>query len=236
MSINIPLALKGSRLFSGLPPSELAMVEKIALPKEHRKEEMIFGEGEPARGFYLLVKGRVKIFRLSPGGKEQIFHIISPGETFAEAAVFSGNYYPAHAQALANSETLFFPKEKFFSLIESHPRLALNMLATLSVFLRQFAQMVEDLSLKEVNSRLASYILNLARSRNIPLSDGTEVELDVSKTQLASRLGTVNESLSRALNKLKGLHLIGIHKKKVTINNVKALEEVASGIKTDSRS
>ncbi len=153
--------------------------------------EIIFSEGEPASGFYILLSGRLKIYKLSLEGKEQILHIIEPGEPFAEVALFSETKFPAYAEAIEKSEVMFLSRNAFRQLIGNDPSIAMNMLAILSQRLKYFTRLIEDLSLKEVPQRLAAYLLFLARREG---SD--HVSLGISKGQLASLLGTIPETLS----------------------------------------
>jgi CRP/FNR family transcriptional regulator len=146
----------------------------------------------------------VKIFKISTEGKEQILHFVGPGESFGEVSVFTGQGFPADAVAAVQSGLLFFARSSFISLIRKDPALALNMLAQLSRRLRQFAGLIEDLSLKEVPGRLAKYLLYLGGRDG----DAGAVELDVSKGQLAALLGTIPETLSRILARMNRQGLI----------------------------
>ena len=128
--------------------------------------------------------GKIKVFKLSPDGKEQILHVFGPGEPFGEASVFAGHHFPAHAEALEQSRVFFFPRAAFVELIKEDPSLALNMLAMLSRRLRTFATLVEDLSLKEVPGRLAAYLLYVSEQR----AKTNDLKLDIAKNQLASLL------------------------------------------------
>jgi CRP/FNR family transcriptional regulator len=201
------------------------------LPKRVKRREILFTDGEEARGFYVVLSGKMKIYKVSPEGKEQILHIVSSPDAFAEAALFLEGTYPAFAEALSDSQLLFFPKRNFVQLIEKNPRLSINMIVTLSHYLRRFAMLVEELSLREVSSRIAKYLLDLSvrsmKEGRIP----KEVELDLSKTQLALRLGTISETLSRTLAKLKAKGLIDVRGNRIQILNREALGELASGIK-----
>ena len=124
---------------------DLAM---IVTDQVFRKGETIFSEGEDGNGFYVVITGRVKIFKLSSEGKEQILHFFGPGEPFGEVPVFTGQHFPANAEAMEESRVFFFPRKSFVDLIKRNPSLALNMLAVLSKRLRRFAALIDDLSLK----------------------------------------------------------------------------------------
>ncbi|WP_022852415.1 Crp/Fnr family transcriptional regulator [Thermodesulfatator atlanticus] len=213
-------------LFKGLSQEQLEALSRITYPKSLKKGEIIFTEGEPARGFYLIHQGRVKIFKESPSGKEQILHILGDGEPFGEVPVFAGLDFPANALALSPCKLFYIPRQEFVALIREDPSLALNMLGILSRRLRQLVNMVEALSLKEVSERLASYLLYLSEQTGKPHFD-----LGMNKSQLASFLGTSPETLSRMFSKLQRLGLIRVKGKEVEILAREGLAEIAAGIK-----
>ena len=214
-------------LFEGLPREQHEDLARIAVDRSYKQGQMIFWEEDEGTGFYVLISGRVKIFKLSPEGKEQILHVISPGEPFGEVSVFAGQRFPAHAEALDPSRILFFPRDAFVELIKKDPSLALNMLAVLSQRLRRFTHMIEDLSLKEVPGRLAAYFLYLSEQSN----GSNDLELDIAKGQLASLLGTIPETLSRILAKMVRQGLILSDGRHITIVDRQGLEEVAAAEK-----
>jgi CRP/FNR family transcriptional regulator len=156
---------------------------------------------------------------------------VSAPDAFAEAALFLEGTYPAFAEALSDSQLLFFPKRDFIQLIEKNPQLSINMIVSLSQFLKKFALLIEELSLKEVSSRIAKYLIDLSLKQSKEGKSSREVELDLSKTQLASKLGTISETLSRTLAKMKAKRIIDVKKNRILIMNREALEELASGMK-----
>jgi CRP/FNR family transcriptional regulator len=172
-----------------------------------------------------VLDGKVKVYKLSAEGKERILHIVHPGGTFAEAAIFGNGLYPAYAEPLIPSMLLYIPRDGFLQLLATNGRIAINMIAGLSRFLRQFAQQIEELTFKDVPSRLARYLLDLSRGRQMT------VELPISKSQLASNLGTVSETFSRTLRKLSDDDLIRVSGKWVEILDVERLEELAEKCK-----
>lgn len=214
-------------LFKGLPETQLRALSHITVTRGLARGEMVFSEGDEATGFYVILSGKIKIYKLSWEGKEQILHIFGPGDPFGEVAVFSGERFPAHAEALEKSEVMLFPRQSFVELIGKDPSLAMNMLALLSLRLKHFTRLIEDLSLKEVPQRLASYLLYLGENRG----DGDTVALKISKGQLASLLGTIPETLSRILNKLTSQQIIMVEGRKIQLMDCKALNDLASGEK-----
>ena len=212
-------------LFRGLSAEQYEQLAMIVVDQEFRRGRTIFSEGDEGVGFYVLISGLVKIYKLSPEGKEQILHVFGPGEPFAEAAVFAGSSYPAHAQALQPSRVFFFPRATFRDLIQANPSLAMNMMAALSLRLKHFAHMIEDLSLKEVPGRLAAHLLYLSGSQG----EADEVQLHIAKAHLASLLGTIPETLSRILARMNKQGLIDSQGQTIKLLDRESLEELASG-------
>jgi CRP/FNR family transcriptional regulator len=232
-------------LFNGLAEADLAQVRAIAVDRFYGRGETIFLEGDPGEGFYIVAAGKVKIFKVSLEGKEQILHIYGPGNPFGEVPVFSGDNFPANAVTLAKSHLLFFSRSGFARLITANPSLSMNMLAVLSMRLREFTVQIENLSLKEVPGRLASYLLYLAEEQAAETAAGQsgqlpeqihlpeqillpeQIHLPISKGQLASLLGTIPETLSRILAKLSGQEMIQVKGNQIEIKDRGLLEELA---------
>lgn len=210
-------------LFRGLPDKQMQEIEGIAVGRHFNKGEAIFSEGDDGKGFYVVADGKVKIFKVSLEGKEQILHIYGPGNPFGEVPVFSGQKFPANAQAILKSYLLFFPRNAFVDLISKNPSLALNMLAVLSMRLREFTIQIENLSLKEVSGRLAAYLLYLADEQGKEDS----AALNISKRQLASLLGTIPETLSRILAKMSSQNLVEVDGRNIRFSNRSRLEDLA---------
>lgn len=211
-------------LFHGLPRAQLEALASIAVLKRAPRGQEIFQHGDPADGFYAVAEGKVKIFNSNPAGKEQILHVFGPGESFGEVAVFERGVFPAAAQALADSELLFFPRRAFGEAIRNDPELAMNMLGLLSVRLRMLVRKIEEVSLKEVPARLAAYLLALPRDRG---SD--RVRLDIPKGQIALSLGTIQETLSRTLKRFAENGLIAMRGREITLSAPERLARIAEG-------
>ncbi len=212
-------------LFHGLHGEQLEEVVDIVADQTFGRGQPVFSEGEEAAGFYVVVSGRVKIFKLSSEGKEQILHFAEPGESFGEVPMFAGGRFPAHAESIEKSRIFFFPRAVFLELIEKDPSLAMNMLAELSMRLRRFTRLVEELSLKEVPGRLAAYLLYLNGR-----GDGSgDLELDITKGQLAGLLGTIPETISRILGKMSSLGFIRVRGRRITLLDRQSLEDLSAG-------
>jgi len=215
-------------LFRGLPDGERRTLADIAEVKTYRRGETIFLDGAEGLGFYVVFTGKVKIYKLSPEGKELVLHIMGPEDSFAEVPVFEGRHYPANAEAIDNTRVLFFPREALLQAIRRDPFLAMNMLAALSARLREFAQRMEDLLLKDVPSRLSAYLLHLSEQ----WKGSDELELDIKKGLLASLIGAKQESLSRILAKMSARRIIEVKGKRIRILDRQKLKKMAAGDRT----
>ncbi len=209
--------------FKGFSDEELDSIRNISVERQYQRGQMVFSDGEAGQGFFLVVTGKVKVYKVSPEGKEKILHILGPGEPIGQVAVFAGESFPANAEAIATSRLLFFPRQAFVELIHERPSLALNMLAILSNRLREFTVQIENLSLKEVPSRLASYLLFQSEKENA----GDTLTLNISKAQLASVIGTIPETLSRILNKMSAKNLIAVNGRTIRLVDREKLELLA---------
>lgn len=214
-------------LFSDLPARDLRSLASFTSQRSYETEEVLFQEGVPAEGFHVVVEGPVKVCRFNVDGREQIMHVFGPGQPCGEVPMFQGQNYPAAALAFGPLTTIYVPRERFVALCRERPAILLSMLAVLSVRLRHFVQLVDDLSLKEVSARLAKYILDLS----VRSGGAQAVKLDSSKRILASRLGTIAETLSRTLAKMQRRGYIHINRREITIRDDKALQALAAGLK-----
>lgn len=192
-----------SPLFCALKPGILELVALRGQVRGYEAGESVFEAGEPADRFFLVVKGRVKVFRLSPKGEEQVLHAYGPGATFGEAAMWAGGRFPAYSQALEPTALFTLSRDALRAAFSGNPDLAIGMMAGLSQKLRGFVQLVEDLSLKEVPARLASALLEESRR-----AGADRFRLRRTKAELAASLGTIPETLSRGLRKLQDAGVI----------------------------
>lgn len=217
-------AISFSLLFRELNAEHKKKILDISIEKSYDKCQTIFVEGDESNGFYLVIDGQVKIFKMSSDGKEKILHIFGFGEPFGEVAMFSGTRFPASAETTMEGRMAFFPKVTFIQLIKDHPSLAMSMMAVLSTRLKQFTAQIEELTLKDVPSRLAGYLLYLQEEQK----STTRVSLSITKGQLASLLGTIPETLSRMMAKMSGQNLINVQGRDILILNQNGLEELSA--------
>ena len=189
--------LAGFPLFSGLEPEHLATLAAIAVPKRIQRKSVLFREGEEAKGFFLLVKGKVKLAKVSPSGKEQILHFVHSGQSFAEAALYMNEAYPATAEAIEESELLYIPREALAEALSGDGNLAMNLVAHLARYLQLLTRKVEELSLMDAAARIAQHVL----AEMDPVTG--LVRLSAGKGQMAASLGMAVETFSRTLTRLK---------------------------------
>jgi CRP/FNR family transcriptional regulator len=223
--MNSKFAIKMCPLFAGLNDGDLAALLNISRKSEFPKGTILFTEGEEARGFYVPVSGKVKIYKVTPEGRERVLRIAEPGRTFAEAAIFDLGTYPANAATLDRSVLLFFPKHEVLQLLKNNVQLAINMIGGISRLLREFMDQMEDIAFRDVPARLARYLLDLAER------GGQRVELPLSKSQLAVNLGTVSETLSRTFRKMVDDGLICVQSRTIDILDADRLTILADRYK-----
>jgi len=229
--MDVLIALRTCSLFADFPQPELGQIAQIARVRAYDRGEQVFGEGDPATHFYAVITGRVKLFKLSPEGKVHIVRLVPRGELFAEAAAFSGGAYPVFAEAVEKSALLLFEGRPFLTLVSSQRRLAGQVIVSLSRRLESVVGVLGQLALSDVTARLAEYILGLSLNAQRSGMNGSLVRLDIRKSDLAARLGTVSESLSRSLAKLRGRKIIDVKGNEIRILDPEALSRVAAGLR-----
>lgn len=217
-------ALRGCHLFVGLPTADLSLIAEITLLKPLEKDDYLFREGDPAHGFYVVQKGAVNVHRVNPMGKEQVIRIFRTGESFAEVTLATEAGYPADARAVESSQVLLVQKPGFLGLLRRQPDLALRMLAGMSLHLRTLVGQLEDLTLKDVETRLANWLLK--RCPDSCSHQPVAVELKTTKRVLAAELGTVSETLSRTLAKFRAQNLVKVKGKILQVLDPSALRDL----------
>lgn len=206
--------LRSCQLFAGLSAADLGIVAGFTVTQSLPKDAYLFHEGDPARGFYLVQSGAINVHRVSAAGKEQVIHVFRAGESFAEASLASPTGYPAHARAVESSTVLLLPKAAVLEFIGGRPDLALRMLGSMSAHLRVLVAMLDDLTLKDVETRLLNWLVKHHRA-----APGGVIRLPGTKRVLAAELGTSSETLSRTLARLRASGLISVAAKTITIHD-----------------
>lgn len=220
-------ALKRTALFGELNENELRALADRAVEQRLARGEVLFIAGEEARGLYVIVEGAVRAFRESIDGREQVIHVERAGATIAEVPMFDDGAYPSTVAAEEDSVILFIAKQDVRNLCLSHPIIALAALKLLAARLRGCAELVEALSLHEVDQRLARLLLDEARLRGRRAGERIDFELALTNQQIAARIGTVREVVSRALSRLQQNELIVVSGRVVTILDEETLRAFA---------
>ncbi len=208
-------ALRGCSIFADLAPGDLERVAQFVEERRANRGDYLFREGETARGFFIVRQGAVNVHRLGADGMEKTIHVFRQGQSFAEGALAGDGSYPASARAVEDCDLLFVPRAEFLALIKSHADLALRMIGSMSQHLRLLVNAIEDLQGKDVETRLIHWLLKRCPQ---PRTDAPfEIALDVTKTALASELSTRNETLSRALARLRDAGQIAVEGKRIRV-------------------
>lgn len=207
--------LRSCQLFTGVPVEDLENIANVTVVKSLEKGDYLFHEGDPAHGFYIVQRGAVNVHRVTAAGKEQVIHVFRTGDSFAEVAVASTTGYPADARALEPSQVLLVQKEGFLELLKRQPELAVRMLGSMSSHLRVLVGQIEDLTVKDVETRLANWLVK--RCPDTQGESPVKIELTVTKRVLAAELGTVSETFSRTLAKFREQKLIAVKGKVLTV-------------------
>ena len=213
--IAIVNSLRSCQLFTGLPPADLENIADVSVVKSLEKGDYLFHEGDPARGFYVIQRGAVNVHRVSATGKEQVIHVFRAGDSFAEVALATETGYPADARALEPTQVLLVQKDGILALLRRQPELALRMLGSMSSHLRVLVGQLEDLTLKDVETRLANWLVK--RCPNPQSEQAVHIELAIAKRMLAAELGTVSETFSRTLAKFREQKLLTVKGKTITV-------------------
>lgn len=207
--------------FTPLSMVHLELLSPLCQVVKKQRDERLFYEGDDADSFYAVISGQVKILKISPDGREVVLHLFGKGEIFAEVPIFNDfPYYPANAMVTEETTLLRVEGAGFRDLVTLHPQILLSMMSVFAARLHQFSRTIEDLSLRNVDSRLAKYLLTMSEASHT-------LELTVNKKTLAAILATVPETLSRSVGKLQQKGLITMAKNHVVIHDREALMDVA---------
>jgi CRP-like cAMP-binding protein len=222
--LDIPRILARLPLFQELAPGQVAALETACRERRLSKGEMLFQKGDPAKGFFVLVFGQIKLAFPSSQGNEKVVEVLGPQQSFGEAVMFMGRPYPVFAEALADSLLLHIGSPPVFELLEKDPLFARRMLAGLSTRLHSLVQDVETYSLRSSAQRVVGYLLQHCPEAKSG-DNSFDILLPTSKQVIASRLNLTPETLSRIFHDLSANGLIGVSGKHITINNLKRLRE-----------
>jgi CRP/FNR family transcriptional regulator, cyclic AMP receptor protein len=215
--------LRMTSLFASLTEPELRALIHCVSNKHFDRGELLFNEGDQCAGMFLVASGKIRIFKLSPGGREQILAVEGPGSSFAELPVFDGGNYPASASALEDSEVLFISRKDFQNYCRAHPEVAIKVIAVVGSRLRRLVGIIEELSFTTVRHRLIGLILRLAQSGGTNSTEGIRVELTMTHQDLAAELGTVRELVSRNLSRLQAEGFLEVDGRRIIVKDLAGL-------------
>ncbi len=215
--------LKQAPLFGTLAESELSLLAARARYRRYSPNELLFSEGEPCKGLYVVASGLIRIFKVSKTGREHVLSLDGPGNSVAELPVIDGGPYPASASALKESELVFLSRDNFRSLCLEHPQVALKLLEVVGARVRRLVGIIEELSFTTVRQRLIGYLLRKAKSEGRQERSGRVFALD-NHQAIAAEIGTVRDLVSRNLMRLQAEGLLTIQEREITIPVLEHLE------------
>lgn len=219
-----PLAtLHKTPMFAALDEQQFAFLRPRVAERKFKAGELVFAEGEPCAGLFVVQSGTVRIYKNSASGREQVLSIEGPGSTVAELPVFDGGPYPASVQALTDSTLVFLSKQDFHALCMKHPEVTLKVLAVVGSRLRRLVNIIEELSFTTVRHRLAALLVRTARTEGKRTPAGVEITLAATNQDIASQIGTVRELVSRNMSRFQSEGLLRIDGRTVVIPNVEKL-------------
>jgi CRP/FNR family transcriptional regulator, cyclic AMP receptor protein len=227
---SISAVLKSTPLFAALTDAEVEFLGARTGVRSYSPGELLFSEGEPCAGLYLIASGRVRIYKASPSGREQVLAVEGPGKSIAELPVFDGGNYPASAAAVEAAELLFISRKDFRAVCLEHPEVALKVLQVVGARLRRLVGIIEELSFTTVRHRLISWLLRRARMDGRPTERGPVILLGESHQELAAQIGTVRELVSRNIARLQAQGFISMNGHEVTVLDQAGLEAELSSI------
>ncbi|MGB7025432.1 MAG: Crp/Fnr family transcriptional regulator [Candidatus Acidiferrales bacterium] len=216
--------LRKTPLFASLTQEEMQSLVGRVTTRHFQRGEMLFSEGDSCTGLFLVALGKIRIFKLSPAGREQVLAVEGPGSSFAELPVFDGGNYPASASALEDAEVLFISRKDFQNFCREHPDVALKVIAVVGSRLRRLVGIIEELSFTTVRQRLIALVLRLAQTSGTATKEGVHVELPMTHQDLAAELGTVRELVSRNLTRLQAEGFLDVDGRKIIVKDPAALK------------
>lgn len=221
--LDLAAVLAKTPLLASLSPPELQHLAVRTVRKLFSAGELIFSEGEPCNGLHIIARGKVRIFKTSVSGREQVLALNGPGESVAELPVFDGGPFPASATAVDDTEMAFISRRDFHAYCMEHPEVALKVLSVVGERLRRLVGIIEELSFTTIRERLISVLVKLAQGEGRTTPGGIEFLLPGTHQELANQLGTVRELISRNLMRLQAEGLVEVDARRIVVKDLKAL-------------
>jgi len=228
--MDLASVLGKTALLSNLTPAEIQLLAARTVRKLFSSGELLFSEGELCHGLHIIARGKIRIFKTSLGGREQVLAVNHPGESVAELPVFDGGPYPASAMAVEDAEIAFISRRDFQAYCMEHPAVALKVLAVVGSRLRRLVGIIEELSFTTIRQRLISTLMRLAESEGKQTERGIEFQLPASHQELANQLGTVRELISRNLMRLQAEGLVDVDAREIVVKDMKGLSALLTSM------
>ncbi|EEG77866.1 Crp/Fnr family transcriptional regulator [Dethiobacter alkaliphilus] len=217
--------LKKVPFFEGLSEEDLGMVAAVMIERSYAKGSVLFMEGEQGEALFVIRQGRVKISKSTADGREQILHMLKDGDIFAEVVLFDRGPYPATAEAVEDTQCWLLRSADMEKLMQSHPLLAIKLLRVMSKRLRQAQLLVRDLALHDAYGRMAGLLLRFARREGKQTKDGIVLELDLTRQEMASMIGTSRETVARILSRFQKDGVLTLDKQRIVLLDEEKLRE-----------
>ncbi len=217
--------------FAVLRSEELKALARHCVIRHIAKDELLFAEGDPCEGLFVVQEGAIKLFKMADTGREQVLVIERAGSTVAELPLFDGGNFPTAASAVEDSTLLFLPKRVFLDLCRRNSEVAFAVIRTLAWRFRYITSLVEELSLKEVSHRLARFLRDRAVRSGVRTKRGVEFPLEETNQEIGAEIGTVRDLVSRNLRQFVDLGIIKMERRKVIVLNMAELEAQIAGFK-----
>ena len=221
--IDLAAVLGKTALLSGLSQLELQTLASRTVRKLFSAGELLFSEGEPCHGLHIIARGKVRIFKTSMSGREQVLAVNTPGESVAEVPVFDGGPFPASAIAIEEAEIAYISRRGFQAYCMEHPEVALKVLQVVGARLRRLVGIIEELSFTTIRQRLIAALVKLAQSEGTKTERGIEFQLPATHQELANQLGTVRELISRNLMRLQAEGMLDVDARQIVVKDMKGL-------------
>ena len=223
---DLSAVLEKTALFSSLTQPELHLLAARTVRKLFSAGELLFSEGEACSGLHIIVRGKVRIFKTSASGREQVLAENVPGESIAEIPIFDGGPYPASAAAVEDTDLAFISRRDFNAYCLDHPEVALKVLSVVGARLRRLVGIIEELSFTTIRQRLISALIKLAQNEGKTTARGIEFQLPSTHQELAHQLGTVRELISRNLMRLQAEGLLDVDARQIVVKDIKGLSAI----------
>lgn len=212
-------------LFSDLSEKDLKLIEQCKTSNQYRRKQIIFYEGNPVVGIYFIQSGKVKLYKTSNDGKQQILRIAQGGDVLGHSSLFTETPHIATAEAIEDSNICFLDKTKFLSVLQAYPSVSLKLLGRLSRELNRSEEQALDLAYKSVRVRLVEFLLALKQSFGVCEQGVCRLQISLSREEIAQAIGTTTETAVRLLSEFRTEGLIEVEKKSISIRESEKLLE-----------